>query len=308
MKERVLVIGSSGQVGNQIAAILGDTALHSGRSPHGETAERRNWVYADLVEFARNPELAQKLVNSSDITALYCVAGATDVERCEQEPEWAMDSNCGGPLALAKAALHIPFIYFSTEYVFSGDEGPYDEDAPTHALSAYGRSKSRGEQEILEAHPSPLIVRTTVVYGNDPAHKNFLYSLRRQLGSGKQMRVAVDQISTPTYNLDLAAATVSLVNAGHTGIFHVCGDELLSRYDFALMAAQRLKLDTSHLSGVLTSELNQRAPRPLSAGLKTDKLKQTLPTFRMRSNMEALDDWIEREWPQHLEHSGGTEG
>ena len=295
MSGRALVVGASGQVGNQIAETLGDSALRSGRSPRTVAPDSNNWVHADLIDLAANPGDAREIIGGRDLAAVYCVAGATDVERCEFQPEWAMDSNCHGPLALAKAASHIPFVYFSTEYVFDGTSGPYSEDSPTNPISVYGRSKLRGEQEILSAHPGALIVRTTVVFGHDPAQKNFLYSLRRLLGSGKPMRVPADQISTPTYNRDLAAATVALVNSGQTGIFHVCGPELLSRYDFALLAAERLALDTSLLSAAPTSELTQKAPRPLTAGLSIGKLKSTLPGFRMMSNADAIGDWIARE-------------
>lgn len=295
MNGRALVVGASGQVGNQIALRLGDSALWSGRSPQSGVTYKGDWVQADLIDFAHNPTLARKLLDSHDITSVYCVAGATDVERCESQPQWAMDCNCRGPLALAQAASNIPFVYFSTEYVFDGVDGPYDEESPTSPISAYGRSKLCGEQEILRAHASPLIVRTTVVFGPDPAQKNFLYTLRRLVGSGKTMRVPSDQISTPTYNRDLATATLSLVNSGQTGIFNVCGPELLSRYDFALMAAKRLALDTSLIYSVPTSELNQRAPRPLAAGLNIAKLKSRLPGISMMSNEDAIGDWIERE-------------
>lgn len=295
MSGRALVVGASGQVGNAIASLLGPSALLAGRSPVPPAYVSGEWAHIDLVELAHEPAKAAQVLDGRGIGCVYCVGGATDVERCESDPEWAMDTNYRGPLALAKASTAIPFVYFSTEYVFDGVDGPYDEDSPTHAISEYGRSKLLGEQEILAAHPSPLIIRTTVVYGRDPARKNFLYTLRRLLGSGKTMRVPVDQISTPTYNPDLAAATIALATSGPTGIFHVCGPELLSRYDFALLAAKEMDLDAALLQPVTTAELNQRAPRPLSAGMNIGKLQRTLPQIPMRTNSAAIRDWIARE-------------
>jgi dTDP-4-dehydrorhamnose reductase len=295
---KALVVGAAGQVGSAIASVLGDSALPTGRTP---TADGSPFV--DLVAIAHNPALAAEVLSPLHLSAVYCVGGATDVERCESDVTWAMDTNCHGPAALAAAARHLPFVYFSTEYVFDGGEaqghpdvpghtaGPYTETDPTHALSVYGRSKLEGEQRIRDAHPNPLIVRTTVVYGPDRQQKNFLYTLRRLLSSGQTMRVPSDQISTPTYNADLAHATVALMQAKASGIFNICGPELLSRYDFALLAASILGLDSALLKPVTTAELNQRAPRPLRAGLLIDNLRATLGPSIMRSNAQAIADW-----------------
>ncbi len=249
----------------------------------------------DLVELAARPVLAHVALAPHNLSAIYCVGGATDVERCESEVVWAMDTNCHGPAALAAASTALPFVYFSTEYVFDGNDGPYVESDATNALSVYGRSKLEGERRILDAHPNPLIVRTTVVYGPDRQGKNFLYTLRRMLSLGQTMRVAADQISTPTYNADLARATVELVERGASGLFHISGPEILSRYDFAKLAASVLGLDGTLLLPVSTVALNQCAPRPLNAGLLTDKLRATLQHTKMRSNIDAIVSWSRQE-------------
>src|SRR5262249_47570032 len=144
---------------------------------------------------------------------------------------------------------------------------------------------------VNNAHPNPLVIRTTVVYGPDPNGKNFLYSLHRGLSSAKFFRVPNDQVSTPTYNIDLAAATVFLSEAGATGMFHVAGPDLISRREFAHRAARALGLPSAGIVGVPTSELKQVAPRPLRGGLLTRKLAAHAPVIRMRSIEEALLDW-----------------
>jgi dTDP-4-dehydrorhamnose reductase len=238
------------------------------------------------------PSSAAMLIAEQDCQAAYCVGGATNVERCETDPEWAINTNFLGPVALAKAAINIPFVYFSTEYVFDGANGPYRETDSRSPISIYGWSKSLAEQEILSIHPRALIVRTTVVYGSDPREKNFLYSLRTQLSLGKTFRVPVDQISTPTYNRDLALATLQLVKHGASGIFHVCGPELLSRCDLAILAAHIMQLDASLVVGVSTAELNQIAPRPLHAGLSIDKLLTCIPSISMCGANAGISEWM----------------
>lgn len=286
---QTLVIGTTGQVGAALASALGSNVLPGNRLPAEDSLQ------VDLVALAEHPQLAVELLAPLHLSAVYCVGGATDVERCESDHAWAMQTNCFGPAALAAASRDLPFVYFSTEYVFDGVDGPYSEISPTHALSVYGKSKLEGEQRVLEAHPNPLIVRTTVVYGPDRQGKNFLYTLRRLLTSGQTMRVPADQISSPTYNVDLAHATAELVALGQTGVFHVCGPEIVSRYDFALQAAQILNLDASRIQPVATADLNQKAPRPLRAGMLIDKLRATLHRTSMRTNAEAISDWARLE-------------
>jgi dTDP-4-dehydrorhamnose reductase len=284
-----LIVGAAGQVGAALLKRLDPNAIAATHSP---TAA--NSPIVDLVALAHTPSLAASILDALQPSSILCVGGATDVERCETDPAWAADTNANGPAALAAAARHLPFVFFSTDYVFPGtgeNPGPYTEDAPTNPLSIYGRSKLAGERAILAAHPEALLIRTNVVYGPDRQAKNFLYTLSRLLTAGTVMRVPTDQLSTPTYNEDLAAATLMLANGGHTGLFNVSGAELLSRYDFALLAAEVLSLDASLIQPVLTADLNQKAPRPLRGGLRIDKLLATLPGLALRSTRQAIEAW-----------------
>jgi dTDP-4-dehydrorhamnose reductase len=281
------LIGASGQIGAHMMPLLGySRCLATSRRP-GRAGE----LPLDLATVATVPE-AERALRHHALNAIYCIAGKTDVEGCEEAPELAYNTNCRGPQMLAHVAFRrkIPFIYFSTEYVFDGAAGPYREDDPANPLSVYGKSKLLGEMSVLSACPDALIIRTTVVYGHDVEQKNFVYSLMRSLASGKPMRVPQDQISTPTYNRDLAAATVALVERGATGIFHACGPERMDRLEFARAVASHLSLKQELLTGVPTQSLKQKAPRPLSAGLATDKLRRLHPSITMRPVAEALAD------------------
>ena len=289
---RSLVVGANGQVGRALLRVLGPAALPAGRSAHED-----GWVQCDLAQCAHDPDAAARALHGLNLSAIYCVGGATDVERCEIDIPWAMETNCDGPAALARASKGLPFVFFSTDYIFDGVAGPYDEQAPTNPLSVYGRSKLLGEQAVLAARPDALIIRTSVVYGYDAQRKNFLYTLSRLLRAGTPMRIADDQISSPTYNEDLARATVALMDRGHHGIFNVVGPEVMSRFDFALLGADVLGLDRSLLSPLKTSELNQRAARPLASGMKIGKLQAALPDVPMRLNAEGIRAWQQQEPP-----------
>jgi dTDP-4-dehydrorhamnose reductase len=248
-------------------------------------------LHLDLASIATKAD-ADRVLGEHSLDAIYCIAGMTNVDGCEETPELAYHTNCRGPEMLARVASGrgIPFVYFSTEYIFDGMDGPYREEAQSNPLSAYGRSKWEGELAVLAACSHALVLRTTVVYGQDFGQKNYVYSLMRALVAGNAIRVPQDQISTPTYNRDLAIATVALVHRGATGIFHACGPERMDRYEFARSVAAYLSLDGSLLSRVPTSLLGQKAPRPLSAGLCIDKLRRLHPDLRMRSLADGLAD------------------
>jgi dTDP-4-dehydrorhamnose reductase len=285
---RSLIVGASGQIGTQIARVLGPArSIASARKP-----STRETLTIDLGSLTS--EDARILVEKIAPNAIYCVGAMSDVERCESENSLAMRINCEGPthLAAAAAAQEIPFVYFSTEYVFNGIAGPYTEDATADPINVYGKSKWQGELSVISAHARALIIRTTVVYGPDPGEKNFLYQLRRALLVNRPMRVAEDQLSTPTYNLDLALNTVALVRAGASGVFHICGPERCSRLEFARRAARLMGLDDSGISGAPTCDLGQRAARPLNAGLLTERLSTFEGHSPMRTLKESISDWV----------------
>ena len=284
-----LIVGASGMVGSQMLADLGAAStLATSRQ------QRAGWLTLDLADL-ETPSQAAAILDEHILSAVYCVGGMTYVDGCEAQPELAWRVNARGPGVLAKYARSrkLPFVYYSTEYVFGGSQqtpGPYLETSPTCPLSVYGKTKLEGEQRVSAAHPDALIVRTTVVYGPDPGKKNYLYTLLRNLAAGTVVKVAEDQVSTPTYNRDLVRATLGLVESGARGVFHVCGPERMGRLEFAHKIAAKFRLNASLLVGVPTKDLCQTAPRPLLAGLGIQKLRALYPALTMHTVTDSLDD------------------
>jgi dTDP-4-dehydrorhamnose reductase len=287
-QKKSLIVGASGQVGTQMLAALGERALATSR------VVREGWLKLDVAELAE-PTQAEELLDAYELDAIYCVGGMTWVDGCEADPELSHRTNTRGPGVLAAYARQrgLPYVFFSTDYVFDGAKehpGPYAEDAPVHPLSIYGSTKLEGEQRVLAEHPEALVLRTTWVYGADPREKNFLYSMMRSLSARQPMKVPQDQVSTPTYNRDLVRVALGLVEARAAGVFHVAGPELLGRLEFAQQVARGLGLDASLLEGVTTAELKQPAARPLDSGLSTSRLATQHPQLRLRTLAEAMED------------------
>jgi dTDP-4-dehydrorhamnose reductase len=274
VSRKALILGASGQVGQALAREL----------------ERRGWGWeGSFFEHAGIDERLFRL-DLSDLesigrellarapAAVFLPSGWTWVDGCEDDPQRAFRINALAPEAAARAAarLGVPLVYYSTEYVFGENGGPYDELGATAPLGVYGASKLEGELRVQAAWSGALILRTTVVYGPEPQGKNFVYQLIRNLRAGRGMDLPDDQISSPTYNRDLARASLELVERRLNGLWNVAGGAVIDRYNFGRMAAREFGLDASLLRPVSSSALLQKARRPLRAGLLVDKLASTL--------------------------------
>lgn len=278
----LLVLGGSGQVGG---AILRE-AKRRGLSAIGTYREH---LQPGLFHWDGGvTSLADLLYTLNPFIVVYA-AGLINVDACEGREEEADRWNEAVPSEIARLCRGLcRFVYFSTEYVFDGATGPYSEDDPVNPLSAYGRSKAHGEKRVLSANPSALVVRTTVVYGPETQEKNFVAQLRRRLGRAERMRVPEDQVSSPTYNEDLAARTLDLLEREATGVWHVAGPDVMNRFSFARLAAEAFGLDVTLVQPIVTSELHQFARRPLKAGLRIEKLNAVFGSAAMRGPREGL--------------------
>ena len=274
MRKQALVLGASGQVGQALAQELASRGWDWEGSFHEHAEVSPKLFKLDLADL----DSIEAEVLARKPSAVFLPSGWTWVDGCEDDPERAFLINAHAPEAAARAAarLNAALVYYSTEYVFGREGGPYDELRATQPLGAYGASKLEGERRVSGAWPAALLLRTTVVYGPEPQGKNFIYQLQKNLKAGKEMRLPVDQVSSPSYNRDLARASVDLVERRLSGIWNVAGPDQINRYQFGVLAARILGLDPALLKPARTSELGQKAARPLRAGLLSGKLSKTL--------------------------------
>ena len=166
---------------------------------------------------------------------------------------------------------------------------PENEIVPQHPQSIYALSKLEGERRAVEENPRTIVIRTTVVYGPERQGKNFVYQVVRRVRAGEPVRVPHDQRSSPTYNPDLAAATVELIGRDFRGVLHVAGPVVLDRHALALEVCAAFGLDAALVEGVTTESLHQPARRPLAAGLVVERARALLST-PLRAPREALAD------------------
>jgi dTDP-4-dehydrorhamnose reductase len=285
-----LVVGASGQVGGALLIELERRNLECLGTYHKTLPPDASLLQLDLGR----PEDIMALVGRLKPSHIYVPASYTNVDGCEENPDLSYAINVQGVKSIAQAAkmFGAKLIYFSSDYVFDGIAGPYSEDDPVSPVSVYGRHKVMAEEIAVSetkgaagasasgastgGASTALIIRTTVVFGNEWQKKNFVLRLIRSLSEGTEVPIPEDQIGTPTLNSSLAHTTLELVLKSETGVFNVAGAELCSRYDLARAVAAEFGLDEGLLVPVKTSMLNQKAKRPLRAGLKVDKVRALL--------------------------------
>lgn len=287
---KAAVIGGSGQIGGWLLRSL---ATHD-----YEAVGTYNTVPYAGLEHVDGADLrgAAAWLRSHSPDVVFFPAGFTWVDGCERDRDKARGANLDQPLNLAKvvADLGARFVYYSTDYVFDGTDGPYDEAAEPNPLSVYGQAKLDAEEALHSILGDDLLIlRTAWVFGPERQGKNFAYQLVRTLKAGKPLTVPSDQISSPSYGPDVAEASVRLVSAGRFGLYHVAGPEVMSRPEFARGIARAFGLDPVVIGVKSTEELGQGAPRPLSGGLLAPKLAAEFPGL-MRPLEQALRDFREK--------------
>jgi dTDP-4-dehydrorhamnose reductase len=221
----------------------------------------------------------KSLISSFQPNVILNAAGATNVDWCEsnREEAWKVNVTAVENLAEASRKVAAQLIHVSTDYIFDGKSGPYDETAKPNPLGYYGKTKLASENAIRSAAIQHTIVRTLVLYGSGIGVKaNFALWVVNSLKAGKQIQVVDDQFGNPTFVGDLAIAMIKAFELNREGIFHVGGGDQLSRYDFALLAAEVFNLDTSLIKRIKTSDLVQASSRPMVSGFITLKAETQL--------------------------------
>lgn len=269
---KALVIGAPGLVGKALVRSLqarGAEVLGTYRSRPSD-----GMVGLDVTD----SDAVRSVIQRYRPTVVFLTAALTAVDYCEDHRDEAWRTNVQGPAAVAREAGRVGarLVLYSTEYVFDGVAGPYSEDDPQHPLGEYAQSKAAGEEAIRAALADHLILRTTVVFGWDPTSLNFAMQVWKRLSAREAMRVPSDQWSNPTLADFLADASVRLVEREVRGVVNVVGRDRVPRTEFAVRLARRLGLDPTLIEPVTTAALNQVAPRPLNAGLRTERLAELL--------------------------------
>ena len=220
-------------------------------------------------------------------------AGMTNVDACESSREEAFRVNGEGPGNVAAAAAEAGALvaHYSTDYVFDGGKsGPYVEEDPPNPQGVYARSKLLGEVRVRESACEHLILRISWVFGSNG--RNFIRSILNAAREQPVLRVVDDQRGSPSYTVDLAAATRRLVEAGCRGTYHVTNSGSCTWYELAARAVEWARLAGVRVVALSTREFPRPAPRPANSVLDNARLRREgFPL--LRPWQEAAREYVE---------------
>jgi dTDP-4-dehydrorhamnose reductase len=169
---------------------------------------------------------------------IHCAALA-HTPTCETNPGLARRLNVDVTALLAGLARDIPLVFFSSDMVFDGLTGNYDESSARNPLGVYGRTKADAEDIVL-ANPGHLVVRTSLNGGTSPTgNRGFNEQLRLAFRAGKTLQLFTDEIRCPIPAVETARAVWELAARGQAGLCHVAGSEPLSRWQIGQLIAAR---------------------------------------------------------------------
>lgn len=270
---RLLITGSSGLLGSKLVKAARD---HEVIPTYVTKPLITNSVKMNIIDKNEVLNVMGKFKPDVVIQA----AAETDVDKCEVDKEHAWKVNVWGTKNVAEACAETGAkpVYISTDYVFDGEKGLYDEKDVPRPVNHYGLTKLEGEKHIagIESH---LIVRTSVLYGWHPWKQNFATWVLDSLRQKKQIKVVNDHYNSPTFAGNLAELLLEAVGKDLIGLYHISGRERISRFEFALQIARTFGLDQGLINPIKMAELKAWvARRPRDSSLRVDKIQRDLKT------------------------------
>ena len=289
-RSKVLIIGASGQLGQSLVKIFGDEERKKNFLCIGTYFRHKRDGCSQQLDMESLDEMkAEFILGSIRPLVVYICSALASADVCEIEKEKATKINTEGPMWIAKAANKVgsKVVYLSSDYVFDGQSSSYKESDTPHPINVYGKTKLDGENAVMrETSNNALIIRTHGIFGPDAGKKNFVY----QVAEGRRNSVPCDQTGNPIDSRDLSEALFQLGTCLNvSGIVHVAGDTLYTRYQFALDILKYLNIE-SKVIPIKTSN-NEGTPRPILNGLDNSKFHSLLPNFKFRSLKQSFSDW-----------------
>lgn len=271
----VWVTGAGGLIGRYLLATV----------PEGAPRPRTVALTREQLDLADFAAVRREFRRQQPRLLIHCAAMSQSPE-CQANPQLAHLLNVQVTALLAELAADIPLVFFSSDLVFDGKAGNYDEAAPVNPLSLYGETKVLAERVVL-ANPAHTVIRTSLNGGTSPSGRRaFNEQLRRAWEAGQAVHLFRDEFRSPIPAQVTARAVWQLAARNKAGLYHVAGKQRLSRLQIGqLLAARWPQLHPRIVPGSLREYSG--APRPADTSLNCAKAQQCL-SFPL----PGLADWL----------------
>ena len=290
---RILITGSNGLLGQKLVAQLLQKGIDFMASSLG--VNRNNDCPGEnyrTMDICKRDEIAEVFKEFKPTHVIH-TAAMTNVDACELNPQECKSLNVDSVQLLANQCLaeHCHFQLLSTDFLFYGSKGNYQEEDAPNPLSIYGHSKLQAEEYIKDLPSLQFsIVRTIIVYGtgNQLSRSNIVKWAKEALHEGKELSIIDDQFRAPTWADDLAWACIRICELNENGIFHISGPETMSIYEIVERIAKHYQLPMDQVKRTTSFSLSQPAVRPPRTGFNLSKANSRLG-YAPKSLEETLD-------------------
>ncbi len=270
---KILILGYKGMLGHELVEVF------------KEDNELVLWDQGQ-IDISKKEEVIKKVGElKPDIVINAAAYTAVDDAESNKDLAYKVNGCAVGFLAAVCKKINALFIHFSTDYVFDGEDHlGYKENHFYKPLNMYGKSKALGEKLILDIEPRYYLIRTSWLFGKHG--KNFVETMLRLAGEGKDIKIVDDQFGSPTYAKDLAEKVKELIDSRKpSGIYHITNSGVCNWHDFALRIFKLADLKPN-VKPVKSEEFPTPAKRPTYSMLINTKLTP------MRKWEEALEDYL----------------
>jgi len=277
---KILILGHKGMLGSDLLLRL--FAFH-------------DVTGKDIEDFdIASQGVCEEVIAETEPDIVINAAAYTNVDGCESDSDACFSVNAEGVknIALACRQKRIKIVHFSTDYVFDGTrKTPYQEDDKCTPLNVYGKSKLAGEHYLKQFSDNFLLIRSAWLYGKNG--NNFVKTIIEKARTEKLLKIVDDQVGSPTFTWDLAAAVQLLIEGQHTGTFHITNRGNCSWYEFAVKILKSACIPDVTVKPIKSDELERPARRPHYSVLTCRKFSETTGKV-MRYWQVALDDYISK--------------
>lgn len=261
---RILLIGSNGQLGNEFQKLF-----------YKKNIEYIATDYKEL-NIVNSTDLEEFFKENGNFTHIINCAAYNDVDKAENETEQCFKVNDEAPLIISRYAkkMEAVFITYSTDFVFDGQKrGPYREEDTPNPLSVYGKTKRYMEEKILKEFEKVFIIRTSWLFG--VGGNNFNKQVINWSRLRDSLNIVDDQVSAPTYSLDLAEFSWKLIQTEKYGLYHITNSGEASKYEQAKYVLEKIGWK-GKLNRAKTADFNLPAKRPEYSKLSSEKVEKLL--------------------------------
>ena len=260
---KILLTGSNGQLGHDFKKIFDKKNIEYIATDYKE------------LDITSDEDLNKFFQENEGITHVINCAAYNDVDKAETDKKvWLLNAEAPKKLAEFSKKIGAIFVTYTTDFVFDGEKSsPYVEDDKTNGISEYGKSKAQGEKDVLEVYDRSFVIRTSWVFGI--ANNNFNKQVINWSKSRNELNIVDDQVSVPTYSVDLAEFSWKLIQTEKFGLYHITNDGIASKYDQAKYVLEKIGWKGT-LGRAKTADFNLPAKRPAYSKLDSSKVEKLL--------------------------------